>query len=38
MRIKARHCRQIELEVPVLTLNDRARKQIRDRGFPLFGD
>jgi hypothetical protein len=38
MRIKTRHCRQIELEVPVLTLSDRARKQIRDRGFPLFGE
>jgi hypothetical protein len=38
MQIKARHCRQIDLEVPVLTLNEAARSKILERGFPLFGE
>jgi hypothetical protein len=38
MQIKARHCRQIELQVPVLTLNEAARSKILEQGFPLFGE
>ncbi|MGD8911006.1 MAG: hypothetical protein PVI92_16850, partial [Chromatiales bacterium] len=38
MQIKTRHCRQIELEVPMLALNERVRNRITERGFPLFGE
>jgi hypothetical protein len=38
MQIKARHCRQIELEVQMLALNETARNQITERGFPRFGE
>jgi hypothetical protein len=38
IKVMARHCRQIELEVPVIFLNQQAKQQIRKRGFPLFGE
>jgi hypothetical protein len=38
MRIMARHCRQIDLEVPVLLLGDDLRSMIKAKGFPLFGE
>jgi hypothetical protein len=38
MQLIARHCRQIDLDVPMLTLSDAARGQIIDTGFPLFGE
>ncbi len=38
MQLMARHCRQIELEVPMLTLHEGAREWIVDQGFPLFGE
>ncbi len=37
MQIVARHCRHIELEVPMLVMNEAVRRQILDQGFPLFG-
>lgn len=38
MRIMARHCKQIDLEVPVLLLDPAMREEIREAGFPLFGE
>lgn len=38
MRIMARHCRQIDLAVPVLLLDDELRSRIAANGFPLFGE
>ncbi len=38
MQIMARHCRRIELEVPMLSLDDSARERILKEGFPLFGE
>ncbi len=38
MQIMARHCRQIELEVPMLSLDEATRKNILAHGFPLFGE
>jgi hypothetical protein len=33
----ARHCRIIDLEVPVLLINENLRQQISTRGLPSFG-
>ena len=38
MRIMARHCKKIDLEVPVLPLDPALREKIRETGFPLFGE
>jgi hypothetical protein len=38
MRIMARHCKQIALEIPVLLLDQAMREQILAQGFPLFGE
>jgi len=38
MQIMARHCRRIELEVPMLALDAAARERILAAGFPLFGE
>lgn len=38
MQIMSRHCRQIELEVPMLSLDEAMRKKILEHGFPLFGE
>ncbi len=38
MQLMARHCRQIELDVPLLTLDDDARARIVEQVFPLFGE
>jgi hypothetical protein len=37
MILKARHCRQIDLEVNMVELNESARLNIRKKRFPLFG-
>ena len=37
MAVVARHCRIIELEVPVLFINKVLRQQISENGLPLFG-
>jgi hypothetical protein len=38
MKVFARHCKQIDLEVPVMPLSQSAKARIKHRGFPLFGD
>ena len=37
MLVIARHCRVIDLEVPVLQISEELRQQISDNGLPLFG-
>jgi hypothetical protein len=36
--LMARHCRRIELEVPMVALSEGARRCITKMGFPLFGE
>jgi hypothetical protein len=38
MSVLARHCRTINLEVPVIYINDEMRRHIDDIGLPLFGE
>lgn len=38
MAVLARHCRAIDLEVPVIFINDALRRQIDEGGLPLFGE
>jgi hypothetical protein len=38
MQVLSRHCKQIDLEVPVLPLTQSAKEQIKNSGFPLFGE
>ncbi len=38
MALMARHCRQVDLEVSMVTLDESARMSIRQNGFPLFGE
>lgn len=38
MSVLARHCRAIDLEVPVIYINDEMRRHIDDAGLPLFGE
>jgi hypothetical protein len=38
MSVLARHCRTIDLEVPVIYVNDEMRQYIDDTGLPLFGE
>jgi hypothetical protein len=38
MKVFSRHCKQIDLEVPLMRLTASAKKQIRQKGFPLFGE
>lgn len=37
MAVITRHCRQIELEVPVVFINKKLRQQIAEKGLPLYG-
>jgi hypothetical protein len=37
MAVMARHCRAIELEVPVLFISEDLRRQIAESGLPLYG-
>ncbi|MDH5388651.1 MAG: hypothetical protein OEY06_09395 [Gammaproteobacteria bacterium] len=37
MAVIERHCRAIELEVPALFINDELRRQISEKGLPLYG-
>lgn len=37
MAVIARHCRIIELSVPVFFISDELRQQISDKGLPLYG-
>lgn len=37
MAVVARHCRIIDLEVPVLFINEALRQQISEKGLPMFG-
>jgi hypothetical protein len=38
MSVLARHCRTINLEVPVIYINDQMRRYIDNAGLPLFGE
>ncbi|MET0091879.1 MAG: hypothetical protein ABW068_18020 [Candidatus Thiodiazotropha sp.] len=38
IKVMARHCKQLVLEVPTLFLDSQIKNQIRDKGFPLFGE
>ncbi len=38
IRVVSRHCKQIDLEVPMVSLSPAARQRIRDEAFPLFGE
>ncbi|MCU7917042.1 MAG: hypothetical protein KZQ95_01630 [Candidatus Thiodiazotropha sp. (ex Epidulcina cf. delphinae)] len=38
IRVMARHCRRIDLEVPALFLDKGVRERILEDGFPLFGE
>jgi hypothetical protein len=38
MSVLARHCREINLAVPVIFINDAMRRHIDDAGLPLFGE
>jgi hypothetical protein len=38
MQVFSRHCKQIDLEVPLMLLTKSAKQQIKQRGFPLFGE
>ncbi|MGD8912899.1 MAG: hypothetical protein PVI97_15285 [Candidatus Thiodiazotropha sp.] len=38
MEVLSRHCKQIDLEVPVMTLTQVAKERVRNLGFPLFGE
>ena len=37
MAVIARHCRRIELEVPVLFISKELRQQIAEKGLPMYG-
>ncbi|MDT8282638.1 MAG: hypothetical protein RQ982_07470 [Gammaproteobacteria bacterium] len=37
MAVIARHCRSIELQVPVLFISEELRRQIAKKGLPLYG-
>ena len=38
MAVISRHCRSIDLEVPVFYISEALRRQIADGGLPLFGE
>jgi hypothetical protein len=38
MQVFSRHCKQIELDIPVMPLTQLAKERIRNCGFPLFGE
>ncbi len=38
IKVMARHCKQVVLEVPTLFLDSRIKARIRNSGFPLFGE
>jgi hypothetical protein len=38
MQVFSRHCKQIDLAVPVMPLTQLAKERIKNRGFPLFGE
>lgn len=38
MAVISRHCRSIELEVPVFYIHEDMRQQIAENGLPLFGE
>ncbi len=38
MQVLSRHCKQIDLDVPVMLLTEAAKARIRKSGFPLFGE
>lgn len=38
MAVLSRHCRSIELEVPVFYINKKIRDQICKKGLPMFGE
>jgi len=37
MTVITRHCRVIDLQVPVLFINEALRQQISEKGLPLYG-
>jgi hypothetical protein len=37
MAVIARHCRVIDLQVPVFMISEALREQIADPGLPMFG-
>jgi hypothetical protein len=38
MAVLTRHCRTIDLQVPVFLINDTLRRQIASEGLPMFGE
>ncbi|MEW8659510.1 MAG: hypothetical protein AB2603_14420 [Candidatus Thiodiazotropha endolucinida] len=38
MKVFSRHCKQIDLDVPVMILSRSAKEWIKNSGFPLFGE
>lgn len=38
IRVMARHCKQVELEVPVIFLDQKLKTEITNKGFPIFGE
>ncbi|MES9992640.1 MAG: hypothetical protein ABW098_11835 [Candidatus Thiodiazotropha sp.] len=38
MRVMSRHCKRIDLEVPLVTLSESVKERILNHGFPLFGE
>jgi hypothetical protein len=38
IKVMARHCKQVILEVPTLFLDSQIKARIREKGFPLFGE
>jgi hypothetical protein len=38
IRVMARHCKQITLDIPVLMLDQSMKDQVCRNGFPIFGD
>jgi len=38
MEVAARHCKEINLQVPAFMISNELRRQICDKGLPLFGE
>jgi len=38
MTVITRHCRNLDLEIPVFYISDEMRQQIAENGLPLFGE
>ncbi|MES9980874.1 MAG: hypothetical protein ABW115_04865 [Candidatus Thiodiazotropha sp. 6PLUC6] len=38
IRVMARHCKQVVLDVPVIFLDQTMKRQIKNKGLPIFGE